>query len=38
MNHDLIIAVILTFVGFVLGKLIIYLVGYLYMNNDDKMT
>lgn len=27
MNHDLIVAVILTFVGFVLGKLIIYLVG-----------
>lgn len=27
MNHDLIIAVILTFVGFILGKLIIYLVG-----------
>ena len=27
MNRDLIIAVILTFVGFILGKLIIYLVG-----------
>lgn len=29
MNHDLIVAVILTFVGFVLGKLIIYLVGVI---------
>lgn len=29
MNHDLIIAAILTFVGFVLGKLIIYLVGVI---------
>lgn len=27
MNRDLIIAVIFTFVGFILGKLIIYLVG-----------